>query len=408
MKALLLITIIVFFASLQAKDICPFTCSIDEARAYIKANNYTWQAGITGNSYLPPELLKQMLKPMVINTDGKPINMDIPKGEQMPEVFNWHEHNGADWMTPVRDAGSGCSAAWAFSTIDIMEAMFNVAANNPNLDTLVSVQYLISDCYPDGNCGGTTQKSSACARWIVINGSPDEACYPYKAQNSTCDPCSDYKSRLLYLEATGEIAATEDVTMMKFYIRVGPIGSLITLNGLQARFYKGGVIGDFPTLKDGQLPVNHAVAICGWDDAKEGGSWIFKNSWGTAWGEDGYGWVKFGTSDVGTSTWWMRGNVFGFKESASSKILPKAQALSISPNPINRLGEIRITLTKQALTSIAILDLNGRTVLTINKGLLPAGNHNITLDASKLNNGVYICSLRADKEEASKRFVVMR
>ena len=70
MKAILLIIILVLSASIQAKDICPFTCNLNEARAYIKANNFTWQAGITGNSNLPPELLKQMLKPMVVNIDG--------------------------------------------------------------------------------------------------------------------------------------------------------------------------------------------------------------------------------------------------------------------------------------------------------------------------------------------------
>jgi len=290
-----------------------------------------------------------------------------------------------------------------------MEGVFNVSANNPSLDTLVSVQYLISECYPDGDCSGTAKKTSDCGKWIITNGVPDEACFPYKAQNSTCDPCADYKSRLMFLQAAGDISPTENATLMKLYIRIGPIGSLIYISSLAARYYKGGVIGDFPTPKTGLLAPNHYVAICGWDDSKEGGSWVFKNCWGTSWGSGGYGWVKFGTNDVGTSTWWERGDLNGFKESSSSEtILPKAQLLSINPNPINRLGEIRVSLPRRADVSITIFDLNGHTVLTMKEGLLPAGNHNITLDTRNLNNGVYICCLKADKDEISKRFAVVR
>ena len=50
--------------------------------------------------------------------------------------------------------------------------------------------------------------------------------------------------------------------------------------------------------------VNHAVAIIGWDDDK--GAWLIKNSWGKDWGEKGFGWVKYGSNNIGLFAAWIQ------------------------------------------------------------------------------------------------------
>ena len=46
----------------------------------------------------------------------------------------------------------------------------------------------------------------------------------------------------------------------------------------------------------------HAVSIVGYDDSKN--AWLIRNSWNTAWGEAGFGWVDYDdVSGVGGETW---------------------------------------------------------------------------------------------------------
>ena len=51
--------------------------------------------------------------------------------------------------------------------------------------------------------------------------------------------------------------------------------------------YKGGIYAEY--LEDMLLMLNHAVSIVGWGVTEDGTEyWIVRNSWGRAWGEDGF------------------------------------------------------------------------------------------------------------------------
>jgi hypothetical protein len=53
---------------------------------------------------------------------------------------------------------------------------------------------------------------------------------------------------------------------------------------------------------------NHVVVLLGWDD--ERGAWLIKNSWGEGWGERGYGWVAYGSNNVGIYAAWIQPSPF--------------------------------------------------------------------------------------------------
>jgi cathepsin L len=48
----------------------------------------------------------------------------------------------------------------------------------------------------------------------------------------------------------------------------------------------------------------HAVVIVGWSDTKK--AWLIKNSWGTDWGDGGFGYIGYTSNRIGRHTAWIR------------------------------------------------------------------------------------------------------
>ena len=50
--------------------------------------------------------------------------------------------------------------------------------------------------------------------------------------------------------------------------------------------------------------IDHDVILAGWDDSK--GAWLMRNSWGTGWACQGYGWIAYGADSIGTEAVFAR------------------------------------------------------------------------------------------------------
>ncbi len=302
MRALVLLLMLstMLFASQD-----PYTMSLDDCRAYIKANHLNWQAGITPYSYLPKEILQGMLPRFYvpISSSAKQAKILLPPNVGNPAALDWTNYNGTNWMTSVKDQAS-CGSCWAFAVMGVFEAMININSNNPNLDYDLSEQFLVS-CNGQGwGCGGGPA-GTAPADWVRQNGVPDEACFTYRATNAACNlRCSDWASRLKYFKTVTNVCNTANTSLIKAALVDGPVGTAMQASVMQLRFYKGGNLGDWRSGDTNvDLPLNHGVVIVGYDDARNGGSWHWKNSWGTGWGEAGYGWMVYGAQEMGSYTW---------------------------------------------------------------------------------------------------------
>jgi C1A family cysteine protease len=234
-----------------------------------------------------------------------------PKSPSAPASFDWRNYNTHDWMTSVKDQG-GCGSCWAFSAVGIVEAVYNISANNSNLDLDLSEEYLVSDCHSYGGyetcCGGS---NDVALNFIRDSGISDEACFPYvdglsctcgtfcntdctyrtwgKCSDATClNRCANWASRLTRIQATGPVNAS--VSSIK--------DKLVEKGPLSVCFGFGDDYGGYFDANDvyrctSDTGTNHCVVLAGYNDAA-GGYWILKNSWGSSWNEDEYGYFKLG------------------------------------------------------------------------------------------------------------------
>lgn len=78
------------------------------------------------------------------------------------------------------------------------------------------------------------------------------------------------------------------------------------------------------------------------------------------------------------------------------------------PNPFNRTTDISYELANDSDVSITVMDLTGRIVMDVQKGTQTSGKHNIQLDASGLDAGIYLYTLKAGGFNETKRMTVSR
>jgi putative hemolysin len=222
-----------------------------------------------------------------------------------PPSFDWRNYGGQNWMTPVKNQGS-CGSCWAFSTVGVVEAVYNIGAGDPNLDLNLSEEYLVSDCLSGQSCCGGWMETALA--FVRDQGIPDEQCLPYvdgssctcgggdcdtnctyrtegSCSDATCpDRCSDWQSRLRTIETVGSVSGSQ---MKQSIIDRGPLTAAMGYG----TSYGGYWDGDIYRCND-DSGVNHGIVIAGYNDA--GGYWIVKNSWGPGWNGDGYFKIGYG------------------------------------------------------------------------------------------------------------------
>ena len=78
------------------------------------------------------------------------------------------------------------------------------------------------------------------------------------------------------------------------------------------------------------------------------------------------------------------------------------------PNPFNPTTSIRFNMGETANAELAVFNMAGQKVATLVNGLVGAGSHEVTFDASNLSSGVYFYTLQANNTVATRKMVLVK
>ncbi len=78
------------------------------------------------------------------------------------------------------------------------------------------------------------------------------------------------------------------------------------------------------------------------------------------------------------------------------------------PNPFNPSTIVGFQLSATGQTSIKVYDLVGREVAVLVDGLMPAGEHTVTFNATALPSGIYFYILQSGTQRMSRKMLLMK
>ena len=208
-----------------------------------------------------------------------------------------------NFVTPVKNQ-KNCGSCWDFSVTGALESQFLIKFLAPGKSLNLSEQILLScDAAGTGNPGCEGGYTTDAAQFLHNQGTGKEACYPYKAKDTswgyTCDKACVNWHFLPYQLNSSDYGTSSNPTALtlKSLIReYGPISVNMWVHSDFMVYYKKGVyqyngIPDWYDSWGDPLFGGHAVVAIGYNDdgiSPGGGYFIVKNSWGASWGMSGF------------------------------------------------------------------------------------------------------------------------
>jgi len=306
------------------------------------------------------------------------ITVELPEpAGGLPPTFDWRNYNGGDWTTPIRNQGQ-CGSCWAFGAIGALEAAINIEFNDSDVDMDLSEQYLVS-CSPDnyGCWGGYANRSF---EWMhETGGALPESCFPYIAENGSCDDkCPNWENYLLPVGYYWTAVNQSDDAIKQALIENGPLVADVAVYDDWYEYRLGGVLVHPRQPGESVYDINHQPVIVGYNDNDQ--CWIVKNSWGNRWGEDTYGvtgekgWcrIRYGHYFIGTAVHGVESNIIKGNDTGKP-VVELTQPLDgwfyIIDNPITTVifGKTKIIGLLTVITEAEDIEKEGEKMSGVNR-----------------------------------------
>jgi len=199
--------------------------------------------------------------------------------------FNGEVAAEIDWIakgavTPVKDQKQ-CGSCWAFSATGGIEGPVQIKTGK-----LVSLseQQLVDCSGSTGNQGCRGGLMTNSFQWVIQEGGiTDEKSYPYVARDQTCQTGKPVASTITAFQ---NVKPRDEADLLRA-ANLGPVSIAVEADRSVFQFYKDGVLD---TTACG-TSLDHGILVTGYGTEASGTKkdyWHVKNSWGAAWGKNGY------------------------------------------------------------------------------------------------------------------------
>lgn len=169
-------------------------------------------------------------------------------------------------------------ACWAFSAVAAIEGIWKI--KKEVLLTLSEQQLIDCDSRSHGCDGGHADQ--AFRHIIESDGLLEEEDYPYRGKSlGSCD-LRDRNAPEVEIASITYVQRLDERQLLRA-VAQQPVSVDIANGGKNFRKYKSGIYHG-PCA----LHTSHAVTIVGYGEEKGVKYWLFKNSYGTTWGDKGY------------------------------------------------------------------------------------------------------------------------
>jgi C1A family cysteine protease len=206
-----------------------------------------------------------------------------------------------DWCSPIENQGSigSCTANAAVGLLEYYERRaFKKHLDGSRLFVYKTSRNLLGWTGDDGAYLRSAMKA------MVLFGVPPEQYWPYKVTHFNDEPpafcyafAQNYRAAVYYRLDPPGTAPADRLANVKQYLAAN-LPSMFGFSVYSSIPPIGEGGGEIPYPSPGDtLEGGHAIVAIGYDDAKkigkDKGALLIRNSWGTEWGDKGYGWLPY-------------------------------------------------------------------------------------------------------------------
>ncbi|KAJ9516951.1 hypothetical protein QJQ45_027405, partial [Haematococcus lacustris] len=214
-----------------------------------------------------------------------------------PPSIDWREKNA---VTPVKNQGQ-CGSCWSFATTGAIEGVNAIYTGEL---VQLSEQQLV-DCdtakvllpHPETDMGCSGGLMDYAYEYVIANGGIDtEEDYMYWSSWGmsfwTCNRKKESRRTAVTIDGYEDVP-TDEGSLLKAASKQPISVGICASSAMQ--FYSGGVIDSCCD------ELNHGVLVVGYGNDEKTGApyWLIKNSWGGAWGEQGFFRLKRDVGETG-------------------------------------------------------------------------------------------------------------